>query len=68
MAKVKYKVEFLKSEVDRKAQTFHADMVQIDPAHTKFYESGVNHKGQSNMQLVASFPSHIIEAVTKVGK
>lgn len=68
MAKAKYKVEFLKREVDRQAQHFFADMVQIDPAHTKFYENGILDNGRAHMVLVASFPTHIIEAVTKVGK
>ncbi|QQK87970.1 hypothetical protein pSalSNUABM01_101 [Salmonella phage pSal-SNUABM-01] len=71
MAKVKYKVEFFKHPEmvkTRPSTTVEADMVQIDPAHHKFYVSTTNDRGNAAFELVASFPSQIVEAVTKVGK
>lgn len=64
MARLKYKIDFLRQQVTRKSETVECDMAQIDPAHTKFYalKAGDN----SGHDLVASFPSNIIEAVVKV--
>lgn len=66
-----YKVEFLKVDQmvkNRSNQKVEADMVQIDPAHHKFFVKVKNERGSDCYELVACFPSHIIEAVTKVDK
>ena len=71
MSKVKYKVEFFKHPEmvkTRGSTVVEADMVQIDPSHHKFYERKTNERGVAYHELVASFPSQIVEAVTKVGK
>lgn len=65
-----YVVKFLKTTdmvKSREDERIHADMVQADPHHYKFYYKALTSRDKVVGDLIACFPSHVVESVIKEG-